>query len=284
MRIIKPIVLNLYLLLLSNGGPYSKLPLMQTKNSLLLVFLSLIVLTTASCTKKGDTGAAGATGATGPAGPSYTGVISGHVDLVDQYGSKVLEGVNTAQISLNGGTAINPDVTGFYQFDNVKTGDYVIAASASGYASTVLDKFQYLADTLNKDVKMAAIPNFSFTTFTTYSNTASPAPNDSLVITFTADPRAREFIVFVNNNASVSNTVSNYLLVYTKAIPGNATKAGIDINRQDLLDAGIPSGQMAYYAVYAYVVNDVSVYEDFATGKNVYNAVNNPMVDSALVP
>ena len=131
---------------------------------------------------------------------------------------------------------------------------------------------------------MAAIPNFGFTTFTTYSNPTSPAPNDSLVITFTADVRAREFIIFVNNNALVSNATSDYLLVYAKAIPANATKANFVVYRQDLLDAGLSSGQMAYYAVYAYVVNDVSLYEDFATGKGVYTAVNNQMVDSAIAP
>ncbi len=257
---------------------------MYTKNNFFIALLGLIILAGASCTKKGDTGPAVAAGATGPAGPSYTGAISGHVDLVDQYGGKVLTGLNSAQISLNGGAPINPDATGFYQFGSISTGDYIISASASGYASTVLDKFQFLADTLNKDIKMAAIPNFAFTTFTTYSNPASPAPNDSLVITFNADTRAREFIVFVSNNASVSNAVSNYLLVYAKAIPANATKASYVIYKQDLLDAGISSGQMAYYAVYAYVTNDVSLYEDYTTGKGVYNAVNNQMVDSAIAP
>jgi hypothetical protein len=256
---------------------------MHTKNSLLIFVMGIIILASA-CTKKGDTGATGATGATGPAGPSYTGVINGHVDLVDQYGGKVLVGLNNAQISLNGGAAINPDATGFYQFAGISTGDYTISASASGYAPTVLNKFQFLADTLNKDIKMAAIPNFAFTTFTTYSNPTSPAPNDSLEITFNADTRGREFIIFVNSSASVSNAVSNYLLVYAKAIPANATKANFVVNKQDLLDAGFSSGQMAYYAVYAYVTNDVSLYEDFATGKGVYNAVNNQMVDSTLVP
>jgi len=148
----------------------------------------------------------------------------------------------------------------------------------------MLNKFQYLADTLNRDIKMVAIPSFGFTTFTTYSNPGSPAPNDSLVITFTADTRGREFIIFVNNSASVSNAVSNYLLAYAKAIPANATRANFVVYKQDLLNAGFSSGQMAYYAVYAYVTNDVSLYEDFATGKGVYNAVNNQMVDSAIAP
>ena len=262
---------------------------MQKRNIFFSLTLGIVILAS-GCTKKGDTGPAGATGATGQTGatgatgPSYTGAISGHVDLFDQYGGHVLTGLNAAQITLTGRAAINADATGAYQFDSVKTGDYVISASAPGYASTALVNFQYLADTLNKDVKMVAIPSFSFTSFTAYSNPTSPAPNDSLYLTYNPDTRAREIIIFVSNSSSVSNVIGNYLLVYSKAIGANSTKTNFLVYKQDLLDAGISSAQNVYYAVYSYVVNDVSAYEDFATGKIVYNAVNNPLTAMAVAP
>ena len=74
-----------------------------------------------SCSKKGDTGPAGPAG---PAGPTYTGAISGHVSLFDQYGSKVLNGLTSVQLSLNGAAATNPDATGYYIYGGIATGVY----------------------------------------------------------------------------------------------------------------------------------------------------------------
>ena len=220
----------------------------------------------ASCAKEGPTGP------TGPAGPAYTGAISGHVSLYDQYGSKVLTGLSTAQLSLNGGTATTPDATGYYIFSNTTTGQYSIGASASGYGSTNANNFQYLSGTLNKDIKMSAIPSFAPTGFTAYQSVASSG--DSLVITFDADSRARNCIVFLNNTSTVNNQPVNYLLYYAKGIAANATKATIVIPAQDLYDAGFTSGSTVYYAAYGYVLSDASSYEDLATGKAVITPVS----------
>lgn len=253
----------------------------MNRKHILIIALFGIVTFSNSCTKKGDTGPAGATGATGPAGPSYTGSISGHVSLYDQYGSKVLTGLSTVQLSLNGGSAVSPDGSGYYIYNNVTTGDYNIAASNTGYGATMLNNFQFLKDTLNRDIKLSAIPNFSLTLYAGH-NTGSQ--NDSLVITCTPDTRPRSFIIFVNNSSAVSNTPANYLLAIAKAIPANSAKVTVQVPAQDLYNAGFTSGSIAYYAVYSYVVNDVSAYEDLATGKNVYNAVSNPTTGSAATP
>ena len=234
-----------------------------------------------SC-KKGDTGATGATGATGPAGPSFTGAISGHVDLYDQYGTQVLSGLNTAQLSLNGGTAINPDASGYYLFGAISTGDYSISASCPGYGSTLVNRFQFVADTLNRDIKLSAIPTFALTTFTAYHNAGSAF--DSLVFTYPTDNRPRTCIVFANNTSTVGSVPSNYLTYWGHALAANTTKAVLMIPAQDLYDAGFTSGSTVYYAAYSYVVTDVSVYEDLTTGKNVFNAVNNPISGSATAP
>ena len=249
---------------------------MQTRNLVCTTALGIVALMSA-CTKKGDTGPAG------PSGPSYTGAISGHVSLFDQYGGKVLTGLNVPALQLNSGTPVNPDNNGYYIFNNTTTGDYTLSASASGYASTKVNKFQYLSDTLNRDIKLSAIPSFSPTAITVYS--AIAAPGDSVIINFNADAQARNCIIFINSNSTVGNTPANYLVAYTKAIPANQTKITISLSANDLHDAGITSGSTFYIAAYGYVVADASVYEDIATGKNVYNAVSvSPLTASAVAP
>lgn len=241
----------------------------------------------ASCTKKGDTGATGPTGPagpTGPTGPAYTGAISGHVSLYDQYGTKVLVGVNSVSLSLNGAAAINPDTSGYYIYDSLKTGVYNIVASASGYAATKANDFQFLSDTLNKDIKLSVIPAFSPTAFTTYP-TAGPLVGDSLVVNFTPDTRARNYIIFLNNTATVNGQPANYLLAYSRGINANALRSSFVVPAQDLYDAGFTTGQTVYYAVYGYVVGDVSAYEDLATGKTVFNAISSSSLSAtAIVP
>lgn len=248
------------------------------KNLAACVFVSALLL--ASCAKVGPTGP---TGPAGPPGPSYTGAISGHASLFDQYGSKVLIGLNTVQLSLNGGAAITADANGYYIFPGVTTGDYSISISASGYAASRANKFQFVADTLNRDVKLSAVPNFSPASFAIYPSIV-PA-GDSLVISFTADTRLRNCIVFLNNTAAVNSMPAGYLLSYIKNIPANATDIRIVIPKQDYIDAGMTPGAMVYYAAYSYVISDASAYEDFSTGKTVYNAVGvTPIIDSAVAP
>jgi len=247
------------------------------KNSLLFIIALGTITFASSCSKNGSTGPAG------PPGPSYTGAISGHVDMYDQYGSKVLTSLTTAQLQLDGGTAISPDATGYYYFESLKTVDYNMSASAPGYASTKTNNFQFLSDTLNRDIKLSAIPNFSPTAVASYA--AIGAPGDSVIINFTADTRVREMILFVNNSSAVSGQPANYLVVYAKAIPANATKVGIVIPASDLYGAGITSGSAIYLAAYGYVVTDGSAYEDIATGKTVYNAVStSPITVTATAP
>lgn len=250
------------------------------KINLTFVFALSLVLFISSCSKNGSTGPAGPAG---PSGPSYTGAISGHVDLYDQYGSKVLNGVTSVVLSLNGGSNQSPNSSGYYIFGGVTTGSYNITATNNGFGNTRINNFQYLSDTLNHDVKLSAIPDFSPTAFTA-AKTASSG-NDSLVLTFTADTRARNCIVFANSNSTVNNMPANYLQVYTKAIPVNATRVVIMVPSQDLTDVGIASGATVYYSAYGYVVGDVSSYEDLSTGKVMYTPVSaSPMVANAVAP
>ena len=223
----------------------------------------------ASCTKNGSTGATGATGPAGPAGPAYTGAIDGHVTLYDQYGTKVLSGLSAVTLSVDANT-VPVDTTGYYVKGSLPTGTYYMNASATGYGSTHVNSFQFLADTLNRDIKLSAIPNFAPSTLTATPNSIG----DSLTITFPPDARGRNCIIFLNKNAA-GNTPDKYLLVYTKAITGNSPRpTTFIIPAQDLTDAGFTAGQTVNVAVYGYVIGDVSSYEDLSTGKIVYTPVS----------
>ena len=226
---------------------------------MVLIALSVSLLF-ASCAKEGPTGP------TGPAGPSYVGSISGHVTLYDQYGMKVLVGVDSARLTISGTTTyVNPDNSGYYAYNYIATGEYNITATDSGYGATNTNNFQFLSGTFNKDIGLSAIPSFSLTV-----TTGAGGGYDTLI--------------FVGNTASVSNVPASFLLSFAKNIPANATKVPVYISAQELYDAGFASGSEVYYAVYSHSANDASAYEDQTTGKMVYNAVSYPQIDSAIVP
>ncbi len=230
----------------------------------------VLVMGISSCTKSKD-GATGPAGPVGPAGPSYIGAISGHVSLFDQYGSKVLTGLGNVYLAFDGYSTVAVDSSGYYIKGSVGTGSYSISASNTGYGATHVNSFQFLADTLNRDVKLSAIPAFAPTSVTATALSGA----DSLTLIFSADTRARNCIVFLNKGTAAGSTPDKYLLVYTKAIPANSTRpVFINIPAQDLANAGFTTGQTVYVAGYGYVVGDASAYEDLATGKTVYTAVS----------
>ena len=248
------------------------------KNNILLASFSVLLFSSA-CTKKGSEGA------TGPAGPSFTGAISGHISLYDTYGAKQLDGFNTVQLTLKGGATASADANGYYVFSKVTTGTYSISATATGFGATVVNNVNFLSDTAYQDIKMSQLPNFDITSFISTYNTGSS--NDSLIMTFPTDTKARNLIIFVNNKLPVNNLPENYQLAYVKPIPvsgWSTSSLTVRVPSSDLNGVNIFYGQKVYYAVYSYVVNDASVYTDEATGKSVYTAVGTGLVDSTLAP
>ncbi len=253
----------------------------MVKNYFRLFVFLLLTGCAASCTKKGDTGPAGPAGPSGTSSTSGVGEIYGHVSLYDQYGSRLYTGLNNVKLTLKNGNYTSADVTGYYTFPALASEGYTVSASATSYGATQFT-MNVLGDTVYKDVKLSAIPGFQVLTFKAYHNTGSP--NDSLILTFNSDTRVRNCLVLVSSQNTVSNLPGNYILAYTKAIPAWATQVMMQIPVSDLNGANIFFGQEVYYAAYSYVVNDASVYEDQATGRNAYNAVGTPLVDSTTSP
>lgn len=253
---------------------------MLNKNIPLLFVLGVIVLL-ASCAKEGPTGP------TGNTGPTLQGTISGHVKLYDKYGVSVDTGLKTANLYFNGSSvAKQPDATGYYLVDSfngihLTTGNYSLTAADSGYGTTT-KYVQLVTGNFNLDVKMSAIPDSFVYSFNAYYNMGSTG--DSLVMTFKPDTRSRNCIVFANSGATVSGQPGFYLWSQIVSIPPNTSSVTYVVPGQDLTEAGMKSGNRVYYAVYNYVVGDASVYEDFGSGKMVYNAVSYPHEDTTNVP
>lgn len=209
--------------------------------------------------------------------------------LFDQYGTKVNDGLSGIQVTLSKpATTVTTDANGYYLFTGVSTQDYTIMVHDPNttpytYGDNEAIKFQYLADTLTRDIRLSAIASFSPATFTALLSAITG--NDSLVITVAPDARVRDIIVFVNNTATVNNQPDNYLLSYVKAIPANTTTVTLLVPANDLHDQGINAGSTAYYAAYGSPVANASVYEDIPTGKSVYNALSAGSVTaSAIAP
>ena len=238
-----------------------------------------------SCAKEGPTG---------PAGPStaYTGTISGHVFLYDQYGNKVLNNLDSVKIQLYNNpnnpmafyadTVIHPDIYGYYTYtDVITTGQYYFTADDTGFGVTNINYFDFVSGTLNEDIKLSAIPTFSLTLTAAYQDTITG--NDSLVINCTPDEQIRNCLIFVNAGYSLA-AGEIYALSYTRNIPANATQISVVINGQELYDAGLVHDSRVYYTVFSHSLNDQSSYEDQSTGKTYYTAVSNPTIDSTYVP
>ncbi len=250
------------------------------KKQLLTILVSGIVLLASSCSKKSKTGP---TGPTGPAGPSFKGVINGHVGVYDQYGINLLSGLENITLTMQGGKTVTADKNGYFIFDSVSTGTYKITAGGTSYATTMVPNVGFIKDTLYQHINLSLKPTFNVESFTAMHNAGSTY--DSLIITAGADTRARNCIVFVNNKPAVNNQPGNYLISYVKTINPNTGIAVLRIPAWELNSAGIFFGEPVYFAAYSYVVNDASVYEDPATGKNIYNAVGTTvLIDSAICP
>ena len=113
---------------------------------------------------------------------------------------------------------------------------------------------------------------------------ASLGTYDACTLTFSSDSRPRNCIVFVGRTRSVSGQPGHYVLAYTKTINPYITAPIIQVPVNDLNGVNIYYGEEVYFAACSYVVNDASVYEDYTTGSNVYNAVGTALIDSALCP
>ena len=221
---------------------------------------------------------------------TVTGNLFGFVTMDDQYGGRVLSGLNNITVTLTNSSGTvsttTTDSTGRYGFNNIAQGQYTIGYATSGYGSIVNSALGFLGEgNIDHDAKLSAIPNFRD------SILSSPIDTGGFVVltgTFSGtDTRKRSYVLFVGANSTVSSTPANYLTYYTGTANNNLTTFTVKIPVSDLNDLGLTSGATVYFAGYGAAANfaSQSEVEDFTTGKLIFNAISsNPATISFTLP
>lgn len=242
--------------------------------------LLLACLLWCACKKKEVTGPQGPVG---PAGPAYKAVVTGHVGMYDQYGSRLVFNYTPIQVALSGYDTVMTDSVGFFHFDSVVTGNYKIVVNGDAFGSTVVQNVAVIKDTIYQPVKVSQKPQFDVSALA--ATTQGATAEVQLTITIPSDTRARNVLILVGKTADVSGDPSTYLLSYVKLIPSTVFGAvTMKIPVADLNNARIFYGDIVYVAAYSYVVSDMSTYEDPITGRNVFTAIGQRVVDTCMAP
>ncbi|MEO6883203.1 MAG: carboxypeptidase-like regulatory domain-containing protein [Bacteroidia bacterium] len=244
-----------------------------------------------SCSKDGS---AGPTGSQGPSGPNLQGSIYGYISFYNQYGTKLFSNLKNAKVSLVGTTTVSTttDSLGHYSFANVSTGTYSITVSDSSYGSNEVQQLGFVGGGgVERDIKISQIPNFSPLTVTTVDTMIIIGGDTTKYVkvrgTVGSDNQAREMSVFVGATSSASAVPANYLLTYGTNVRAKAVSFTLEVPATDLYGAGFTTGSMAYIAVYGAAVNyaSSSSYEDYNTGRTIYNAISvNAINSNVIVP
>lgn len=218
----------------------------------------------------------GPAGAQGPAGPVLTGNLFGFVDLLDQYGNKIITGNDNILVTLDGTSKTNlTDANGKYHFDSLTTGVYNLTFSKTGFGNTRLLTQQFVGGgDVDRDIKMSIVPNFSVYVLTAVVDTANVTLTGTLS---SSDTRIRTAALFLGATSAVSSNPANYLLSYTKQT-NNANLNGftVKIPLADLGNAGFVSGSTLYFSAYGAAAGyaSSSAYEDLNTGRSYFNALS----------
>jgi hypothetical protein len=252
---------------------------MKTKS--ILPLLALVILV-ASCSKSPTNGT---NGAQGPAGPSFTGSLTGHFFLTNQYGVIADTGIaytGIRAILYNQSNnqvvdSVNVKSSGVYTFPTVTTGIYTIAFRDTNYGQSLDQGFQFIGpgnlELPNKEC--AHIPNFNIikVDFDSINHAQSVVV---FADTISPDPKPRMLAIFIGSAANVSSAPANYLTVYSYTLAANATRFLVRIPLTTIYNAGIGSGSNAYFAIYgaSYDYTTASEYQDYTTGRNIYNAIS----------
>jgi hypothetical protein len=251
---------------------------MKKLQVLFLIFSGALIFN--ACTKTGPTGPAGANGSQGNPGPVLTGTITGHVILLDQYGSILGESKAGSRIILyNSAMAVvdslNADSAGVYTISNVSTGIYTLAFRDTNFGQELHENLEFTGGgTLNVDGRMSRVPNFNIT-IVNADSVNHATQNVVINCSVTANTRQRTFLIFVGNTAVTSSNPANYLFTFNQNLAANKIVITFNIPLGALYSAGLTSGSTAYFAIYgaASAYNSSSSYEDFNTTRNIYNAI-----------
>ncbi len=185
-------------------------------NQLYPVVIFLMVMA-AGCKRKE---VEGPQGPAGPAGPAYKGVVTGHVWMYDQNGSKLVYNYVPLQVVLAGYDTVMTDSVGYFHFDSVVTGTYKMSVSGEGFGATVVRNVNVIKDTLYQPVKISQKPAFEINSFE--ASRLNATAEVQLTAALPVDTRPRNILILVGKTPSLSGDPSTYLLSYVKPVPVNS--------------------------------------------------------------
>ena len=259
---------------------------MKQKNFLTKIFtLSLVVLITISGCKKEDS-TDNSTDNTD--NDEYPASIVGFLTLYDQYGSKQLTNMEGIEVSVEGSsTKVYTDSAGRYEINGLTTGNYNIDFNDTSnvYGEDKILALQVVSDTVYRDVKLSQVPSFSLNSCSAVDTSIQSVDYIKVVVNASSsDTYTRSVVVFVGTSSNVTSNPSTYLLLYPKSLTGGNTSCNVTIPLADLYGAGFTSGSTLYVAAYPAAINysSSSSYEDFNTGRTVYNAIGSTAVTTTI--
>ena len=258
---------------------------MKNIRSILSFSAMAVLLFTSSCKKE----VAGPAGPQGSSGPSLSGNLSGFIWLYDQYGTRLYTDLDSAKVSIDNSTRVSyTDLNGKYMFSGLNTGNYNITIGDTLYGSDKIQDLQFVGGgDVSRDVKLSEKPTFNMTSCIAVDTVVNTVNYVKVRGNIIADVRNRMMVVFANGVSTVDATPANYILTYSKQIPGNATNFSILIPATDLYGAGMVSTSTVYFAAYSAAINfnTTSTYQDFTTGRSIYNAIGaTPINFNVMVP
>ena len=249
------------------------------KTSISLLFALSLIFILNGCKK--DTGIQGPQGSSGPA---LSGNLRGYINLYDAYGGQILTPsvLKGNKVSADNTTkSAVTDSTGAYPLQ-LTTGTYNLTCMDSTFGTAKIEGLQFVGGGDSyRNITMSKIPTFNATAITAVAAGVNVTISGS-IIADNAHPQT--LIVFAGNTPSVSAATKTYLTSNNKTVAINGVAFNIVIPATDFYDAGIASGQTAYFACYGIAsVTSSSSYVDYTTGRTQYNAVSPTAVTTSVV-
>jgi hypothetical protein len=264
------------------------------KKTILAMACIATILYLSAC-KKGDIGDPGAIG---PKGPVLKGSLAGNIFLFDQYGTKIPVNLQGVTVSIEGSTlSAITDSLGKWHIDSLSTGVYTLNFSKAGYALAKNQSLQFVGGgTVEiKNTSLLAVPSYQLSSTITAKDSVGIIAQTADTIakgivisgTYTSnDTRPRSAVIFVNKTNAVSSLPSNYIFAEIKnPFPvdkknPNGTNFSIFISADELHNAGFKKGDTVYFIAYSAAngFNTLSNYQDYNTGRVIYNAIGNPSI------
>ena len=233
-------------------------------------------------------------------GNRLSGILSGDVELVDEYGLKLADygGVSVSVEGTSYTTTTNSE--GYWRFDELPAGTYILKFTREGFAENRLYNQQFVGGghLYTGTDQMYRLPSFSITSLNAYlSDTAHqhyPQQTGDTILTDTGKvvinrrdtvitrvvpdqkkvvisgeidqtvpaDRAVRVCVVLGSNAAVSGDPGNYRTILTATVPKQSNRFMMDVRVSDLERFAFASGSPLFLVAYPSASALKYIYDD----------------------